>query len=394
MQSLACSPSRISRARRRRTTPNQRTDGSRRCNWTRRSAGIGCGTRCHAERVRVWVDIENEPQVQYLVPLLDACRRRGAETIVTARDYGSTFRLLADREVDFDAIGAAYGGSKVAKVRGLAARTRRLTSFLRGAGRRPDTLVSASRAATLAARRLGIRSFFVSDYEHANLTVFRLAGATVLFPEVIPREAYRRSGFRDDRLIAFNGLKEDLTFAGIRLEEVEAAPLDGSSREDVVRALVRPPAEQSHYYTPRSRALYLDALRQVARNDRAVVVLAPRYEWQRHDLESLAPANPPIVLTEPVPFLPLLRAVDLVLCSGGTMLREAAYLGVPAYSLLASEIGAVDRYLERIGRAVLISASRDLGEIQVRRLDGWSPLAGNPTLVDEIADLLVSSPSG
>ena len=123
----------------------------------------------------------------------------------------------------------------------------------------------------------------------------------------------------------------------MRLEDVEEAPLDGSSREGLVRVLVRPPAEQSHYYTPRSRTLYLDALRHVAADERAVVVLAPRYEWQRRDLDELAPANPPIVLTEPVPFLSLLRAVDLVLCSGGTMLREAAYLGVPAYSLLASE---------------------------------------------------------
>ena len=343
--------------------------------------------------MRVWIDIENEPQVQYLVPLLNACRARGAETMVTARDYGSTFRLLADRGVDFDAIGAAYGGSKAAKLRGLAARTLRLTSFLRGAGQHPDTLVSASRAAALAARRLGVRSFFISDYEHANLSVFRLAGSTVLFPEVIGSAAYRRAGFREDRLIAFRGLKEDLTFSGVVLESVEEAPLDGSSREGIVRVLVRPPAEQSHYYTPRSRTLYLDALRRVAADERAVVLLAPRYEWQRRDVDDLAPANPPIVLTQPIPFLSLLRAVDVVLCSGGTMLREAAYLGVPAYSLLASKTGAVDRYLEQIGRVILISSSQDVSKIKLGRLDAWSPLASNPRLVDDLADLVLSPPS-
>ena len=50
-----------------------------------------------------------------------------------------------------------------------------------------------------------------------------------------------------------------------------------------------------------------------------------------------------------VPFVPLLKAVDLVICSGGTMLREAAYLGVPAYSIFKSRIGGVDRYLASIG---------------------------------------------
>jgi uncharacterized protein len=340
--------------------------------------------------VRVWIDIENEPQVQYLVPLVEACRARGAELTVTARDYGATLRLLGDRGVDFEAIGAAYGGSKAAKLRGLAARTVRLTSFLRAGRRRPDTLVSASRAASLAARCLGVRSFFISDYEHASLAAFRLAGSTVLFPEVIGYAPYRRAGFRQDRLVPFKGLKEDLTFSGADLERVGEAPLDGSPRDGSARVLVRPPAEQSHYYTPRSRALYLAALGRVAADERATVVLAPRYESQRRDLEDLAPANPPIVLEQPVPFLSLLRAVDLVLCSGGTMLREAAYLGVPAYSLLASEIGAVDQHLESIGRVVLISSRQDVSKIEPRRLASWSPLAGNPGLVDDLAQLFVS----
>jgi uncharacterized protein len=339
--------------------------------------------------VLVWVDIENEPQVQYLVPLLDACRARGANTVVTARDYGGTFQLLADRGTSFEPIGSAYGGSKVAKIRGLAVRTTKLTSFLRRGPKLPDILVSASRAASVAARRLGVGSFVISDYEHANLTVFRLTRSTILFPEVIDSSAYRRSGFTDDRLIAFKGLKEDLTFAGVALDDVEEASLDGSRNDGLVRVLVRPPAEKSHYYTPRSRALYLAALRHVAASEHAVVVLAPRYERQRGDLDELNPVNPPIVLTRHVPFLSLLRAVDLVLCSGGTMLREAAYLGIPAYSLLASDLGGVDRYLEAIGRATLISSPDDVSKIALGRLDGWSPLAGNPDLVDELADLLL-----
>ena len=51
------------------------------------------------------------------------------------------------------------------------------------------------------------------------------------------------------------------------------------------------------------------------------------------------------------------------------MLREAAYLGVPAYSLFQGSPGGVDRHLEAIGRLVLLtppptsseSASRNAG---------------------------------
>ena len=335
----------------------------------------------------VWADIENDPQVQYLLPLVDACRRLGADTVVTARDYGSTYELLAARGTEFTPVGSAYGGSKVAKVRGLAGRTRALTRLLR-AGRRPDVLVSASRAATIAARRLGIRSFVISDYEHANLSLFRWAGATILHPDVIARTAYLDAGFAPERVKAFRGLKEDLTFAGVALADVEPAQLDGV-RDERVRVLVRPPAEESHYFHQRSRTLYLEALSQLAHRDDAVIVLAPRYPRQQADLDALSPAQPPIVLTRPLPFVPLLRAVDLVLCSGGTMLREAAYLGLPAYSLFGSELGAVDRHLASIGRAVLVSSPDQLDGIHLERSAGFTPLAENPGLADELASLLV-----
>jgi hypothetical protein len=49
--------------------------------------------------------------------------------------------------------------------------------------------------------------------------------------------------------------------------------------------------------------------------------------------------------------------------SGGTMLREAAYLGIPAYSIFRSEVGAVDRYLEATGRLHLLERAADLDPI-------------------------------
>ncbi len=51
----------------------------------------------------VWIDIDNPPQVQYLVPFVDAFRRRGASVALTARDYGNALELLALRTASFDA---------------------------------------------------------------------------------------------------------------------------------------------------------------------------------------------------------------------------------------------------------------------------------------------------
>ena len=53
------------------------------------------------------------------------------------------------------------------------------------------------------------------------------------------------------------------------------------------------------------------------------------------------------------------------------MLREAAYLGLPAYSIFRSEIGQVDQYLESIGRLAIVDspASFDRIAIERRRLE-------------------------
>ena len=56
------------------------------------------------------------------------------------------------------------------------------------------------------------------------------------------------------------------------------------------------------------------------------------------------------------------------------MLREAAYLGVPAYSVFQGKIGAVDRHLASIGRLTLLNDEADFEQIRVQRRPPLSPL--------------------
>ena len=68
------------------------------------------------------------------------------------------------------------------------------------------------------------------------------------------------------------------------------------------------------------------------------------------------------------------------------MLREAAYLGIPAFSILQSAIGDVDRYLERIGRLTLIASREDFAKIDVHRAVRHPILQTNPDLVGEVVE--------
>ena len=345
--------------------------------------------------MRVWIDIENPPQVQYLLPLRPAFERLGADVVVTARDYGNTFELLEQSGTPYTPVGASYGAAKLRKVSGLAGRTARLARFLRRTGR-PDVSVSASRAAVVAGRLLRHPSFVIVDYEHVSLAVQRVMRSLVLYPDVIEPSAFTARGIRDRELVPFRGLKEDLSFAGIDVEAVPAHELGGA---DLVRVLVRPAAEESHYYREESGQMTIHVLERLAADERAVVVFAPRYPRQTEYLSRLEWRNEPIVLDRAVPFVSLLKAVDLVISSGGTMLREAAYLGVPAYSTFQGEPGAVDRHLEGLGRLHLLADPSELDRIAIEKSGPMRPLESNPGLVDEIAERVLArvendSPNG
>lgn len=335
--------------------------------------------------MRLWIDIENPPQVQYLLPVRSAFEAAGAETIVTARDCGDTVAMLEYADVPARVFGSRAGKAKLRKATATVARARDLWRFF-SAQERPDVLVAASRPAAMAARRLGIPNFLIHDYEYIYLRMYRATGSIILHPDVIDPAVFCRRGLRPEQLIGFAGLKEDLTFADVDLDAI--APHDlGAVPADVVRVLFRPPAETSHYYREASTTMARETLLRLAQS-RAVVVYSPREPEQVSYLEGLPWRYPPIVLDRPVPFVALLKSVDAVISAGGTMLREAAYLGVPAYSIFQSQIGGVDRWLERVGRLKVLAGAEDLSQLDMRRRGPLRRLDSNPDLLDDLLTLI------
>ncbi len=344
--------------------------------------------------MKVWIDVDNPPQVQYLTPLRQALATTGAEVVLTARAYGNTLDLLQSRGEPYVAVDGEFGRSKARKVVGLARRARRLRKVVARGGA-PNALVAASRPAAVAARTLGATSFIIGDYEYANVSVYRLTGSYLLYPDVVDPEILCRRGLRRGQLIPFQGLKEDISFAGLDIESAPVHDFPEIEDERLVRVLFRPPAEESHYYDPRSGELAQRALEHLAGREDVVLVYAPRHAWQVDRLAQLSWANRPVVLREAVPFVSLLKAVDLVLCSGGTMLREAAYLGIPAYSLLRSRPGGVDLYLESINRVTFLSEPEDLDRIELRKTARKVRLESNPDLISDVVEIVLShTPNG
>lgn len=333
--------------------------------------------------MHVWIDIENPPQVQYLLPFKGAFEAAGATVTVTARDYDFTYALLRDRGVEFAGIGGRVGGGDLRKIAGALGRAWQLRRHF-GRRERPEALVSAGRGAVVAARGMGVPSFVFGDYEYTHARIYRLTRSYLVYPDVIDRAVQRERGFPDAKLMPFRGLKEDLTFAGLDLDAVPAHTFPGLD-PGPVRVLFRPPAEESHYYHDESGDLAQATLAHLAAQENVVVIFSPRYPRQVEYLRRFSWPHEPVVLERAVPFVELLKGVDHVISGGGTMLREAAYLGVPAYTIFRGESGAVDRHLAAIGRLRAITAPADWQGVTFERAERKPVLAENPALLDELA---------
>jgi predicted glycosyltransferase len=88
---------------------------------------------------------------------------------------------------------------------------------------------------------------------------------------------------------------------------------------------------------------------------------------------------------------------DLVVSGGGTMNREAAALKVPAYSVFRGKTGAVDRYLSREGRLVLLETVQDVQtKITLRHRDRSASTSNENSralqaIINQIENVLASS---
>jgi predicted glycosyltransferase len=334
----------------------------------------------------VWLDIDNPPQVRYLLPLARRFEMAGCDTLLTARASENTLAILESEGAEYYQIGTSFGKGVARKLYGVAARYRLLVDFLNERREKIDLVVTGSRAATLAARRLGLRSFVIIDYEHANVVIYRLAGSHIIHPDVIPADAFTGRGIPPRRLIRFGGLKEDLSFADV---DVAAVPAHSFGPNGPVRVLFRPPAEESHYYRSESRRLAVDLLAYLAQAG-AEVIFSPRYERQVEYLEhGQRWRRPPLVLRRVLPSVALLKGVDAVVSAGGTMLREAAFLGVPAYSIFRSRIGAVDNYLASLGRLSILESSRDFARLELRKNDSLNPLRQGRVVIDTVVEMIL-----
>jgi uncharacterized protein len=310
--------------------------------------------------MRIWVDMTSAPHPLVLRPLVEGLESAGHEVLVTARAFGQTEGMLERLDIGYESIGRHGGGSAAGKAAALALRSAELARWARR--RRLDlALAHGSVDLAVVCAFLRVPSAQMQDYEFAGLQrqiSFRLA-RRVLAPEAIPPQRLRRIGAPPEKLFRYPGLKEDYYLSDFEPDPAVLGEL-GIDRRRIL-ALVRPPDETAEY---RSRnRLYAGVLDRLQRDPETTTVVFPRSDDQRRTLAARAGASF-IVPERVVDAQSLIAYADVVVSGGGTMIREAAALGTPAYTIFTGRIGGVDESLIAAGRLRALSTPE---EIELRK---------------------------
>jgi uncharacterized protein len=313
--------------------------------------------------MRVWIDLTNSPHVLVMRPVIRTLERRGADVLVTARDFAQTVGLCERFGIEHEVIGRHRGGRLAAKGLGLVSRSTALARWARGRGI-DIALGHGSNDVTVAARMHRIPTATAFDYEWARVqhTVnCRLAQAVVV-PDVIPPERLAPYGATPAKLRPYAGLKEEYYLADFEPDRAVLHELGLDGEQPI--AVVRTPPAVSLYHRFEN-PLFATVLERL--QGRQAVVL-PRTPEQRAELTR---AGGFIVPEQAIDAQSLIAFADLVISAGGTMNREAVALGTPVWTTFEGRLGAVDERLIADGRLRRLARAEDV--VLERRDEGVRP---------------------
>jgi len=317
---------------------------------------------------RIWVDLTNPAHVVVLRPLVELLESGSHEVTLTARPLSHTTELLDDWGHPYTAIGHHGGSGKLGKAMAAGSRTAQAFAFARGRGF-DYGLAHGSTDLPPVGRLLRIPNTTMFDYEWAKVQHSlncRLA-TRVLIPDAIPPERVSRYGARPPKLVRYPGLKEEYYLSGFRPDEsvLDLLGLDRAGPIAVVRT-----APSYALYLGGSENELLPRVLQRLTGEGAQVVVLPRTAEQRQALRQLDPGL--VVPERAVDGRSLAGLADVVVSAGGTMIREAAVLGTPVWSIFEGRLGAVDELLVSEGRVRLL---RDPVELVVEKVTAREPRA-------------------
>lgn len=340
---------------------------------------------------KIWIDLDNSPHVVFFNPIIKELKSRGIKVVVTSRNYAQVTKLADLFGIEHKKIGMHYGKNKLLKLIGLVIRSLQMIPFY--IKEKPNIVLShGSRSMHLVATLFRVPIVFSTDYEHATHLPF-IKFKIMIIPEVLPLELVKDFTKEVRR---YPGIKEDVYVPNF-VPDKHALDFLNLNDDDIIISM-RPPATAAHYHTEKSDEMFNAVIKHLVTSPNIKLIIVSRTEeqkqfitekWNEHIISGKI-----ILPGKVINGLDLIWHSDLAISGGGTMIREAAALGVPAYSIFGGKKGAVDRYLEESGRLKMITeADKITTDIKITKREkaGTTSHGSKDTLnaiVDEVIKIV------
>jgi uncharacterized protein len=286
---------------------------------------------------KFWFDFTNVPHINFLLSIIEHLKPK--KPIYSIRDFAETKSLFEKRIGEkYLMVGSHKGANKILKVYGSLSRIFSLQSQIP----QFDVKISVGGDASCIVAKLRHKlSITFDDNEKAPNWRYSRFSDLAFWPEAIDNKVLFRQGFREQHLFKYKGFKEDLYLADYQADK---AFLTNLPFEKYV--VLRPENIQANY-ADGSAITIVPQLLQRFKELGLNVLFLPRYKHDRALSEGFENVFVP---KRAVNGLDACYFSDAVFTGAGTMAREAACLGVPAFSFYTGkELLTVDMKMIELG---------------------------------------------
>lgn len=334
---------------------------------------------------KIWIDIDNSPHVLFFNPIAKALTGQGYELILTARDAYQVRELMQVYKMNAQVIGKHYGKNKLLKIMGSIYRAMQLAPLI--IREHPDVAIShGSRGMVILSKLLNIPLILMFDYEHGKPVPF-INPNLIIVPEIVTHIPFPKT-----QVLKYKGIKEHVYVPFFKADFNLKSNLNIKC-DDIVIAL-RPPATEAHYHNNESDLLFHEVISFFAEHENIKMIILPRNKKQAEQIKlkwkDVYKTGKIIIPEHAFDGLNIIWNSDMLISGGGTMNREATALGVPVYSIFRGKMGAVDAFLQKIGKLKFIENSRDIHtviELKKRHVS-IEPDQSNRQVLDQIINFI------
>lgn len=301
---------------------------------------------------KIWFDITNTPHVHFLGAIYHELKSSGNhEFVFTVREFSETRKLMESLiSQPYQTIGGHYGKSRWKKAAGLIGR---FNKVMFSEIKYDISLSCGSEAAVWNSFLKRKKSIAFGDNDLARQWTYSRFVDFAFFPDAIPLDVLVNQGLKKKKLFLYPGYKEDIYLAGY---------LPDTNFPDTIPfkeyILVRPENIQANYIKDKNQSSITPVLLKILSEKGFNILYLPRY---KSDYEFAAGIKNLFIPETPLNGLDACYHANAVLTGAGTFAREAACMGVPAFSFFAGKkMLAVDTKLIKEGKMFF---SRDPAEL-------------------------------